>query len=381
MKDNKINKINSSEGCSPKLTKSSNNMGKDNKNDKHSSLVPLVSLLIICLGVILCYIGYQCHNSFLTKEDAKIPQNTEEVMGFLTSKSNFSEIVDEWKYDDFWPKEYFEISLKEKKISYWKDTVSYEVKYKDGSDYSLKEFENESSKAIFESFFPQEMGNLEDLIEETYRESINTTNIDENSKYLCVLYNALAGHPNSYVLLGRKSIHDNWMFFTPNDFPKYYLQMNSEHLMNYICKYANNKKRNPSECVPLNEAIRNNDVIDISAKALSFDRRKDIIWYGDSSKQAGRNDIAKLPAPYYYQTLNEVSASGWVVPENNNKRLEIFRAKNFYCQNDGKIYIHNETIENLNKLKWNENAEEPYWYYYCVIGGIVVTLLLNSISS
>ena len=323
--------------------------------EKHSFRLIFLGIALLIAGIVLFYFGEKKAIDIQKKQYVEAPKDHEGMTEFLKNNSNFSEIVEEWSFEDFWPKEYFEIKLKDKIISYWKDTECVtEVKYKDYSNV-LKDFEDEDSKTLFEYYFP-EMKNLEDLVEEDYRESINNANPDEKRKYLCFLYNALAGHPGSYVLLGRNEAQGDWKFYTPSDFPQHYIQLDSKHLMDLASSYASNIKKDPASVSPLNETAK--DVVSISAKAISFDRRKDIIWCGDSSRHAGKADVDKgLPAPYNYQKLNEVSACGWVVPDNDKEK--ILRAIEYYRQDGRRIYIREDVVRNLNELKWNEKKKEP----------------------
>ena len=293
---------------------------------------------------------------------AVVIKTKEDADKYLRENSNYSaDALKELDFNSYWPKEYFTINIKDKKISYWKDTVDVEVKYNDctvtyaqgkTSGNHLKRFKDNSAKDAFENF-PTDLGKeLEGLVEEKYRyaidEAFKDNRIDEAERNLSILYNALAGHPGSYIVLGRANEKSEWKYYQPTDFPTHIMPSNKD----LIALASMHVKDTAAKATPLGESLM--ELVDsISVKAISFDYRGDKIWYGDESAKAEKKDIPNLKEPYSYTILYGNSACGWIVPAGKENLKD---AKEFYCN---RRFIDEKTYNALNNFKWNERKVEP----------------------
>lgn len=330
---------------------------------RHLLILAVIGILLSLFGFVLIYIGKNIID--IDEQQIDIPKDYEKSEEFLINNSNYFDIVKECEYKDCWPSEYFEINIKAKKISYYRDSLVAEIEYINTDNNSIKNFKNQESKQSFEYFPPME--NLADLIENEYLEVINVSDLDDDTKYLCILYNALAGHPSSYIILGLDK--DEWKYYTPDDFPKYILDKD---------KLLNSIKGNSTNDSQLNTFIEN-AVSERPVKAISFDYRGDKIWYGEQYEGTnGKAQKDSLKAPYEYTKLTEESACGWVVPDNDKEKM-MFRAKEYYKPDpDGKtIFISNITYNNLKELKWNERDKRVNQRGYTKTG---ISLLVIGLS-
>ena len=329
-----------------------------------------IKLLLAVIGVVMCIIGgtvcFWGNDKGDEEADAAktavVIKTKEDADKYLRENSNYSAgALRELDFNSYWPKEYFTINIKDKKISYWKDGDSVaEVEYTRGHyhyHYYYKYnpiFKDHSAKVAFEKF-PTNLGKeLEGLVEDDYRNKIDEAfkgnKIDEAGRNLCILYNALAGHPGSYVVLGRANEKSEWKYYQPTDFPVYTMPADKD-LIALASKHAANPD-SISNATHLGQSIQ--AYVDrIQVKALSFDYRGGKIWYGDESAKAEKKDIPNLKLPYDFQTLNSVSACGWVV-SNGNDKME--NAKEYYSS---RHFIDENTYNALNNLKWNELKVEP----------------------
>lgn len=317
--------------------------------------------LAIC-GVILSVIGGAllclCNDNGDKEDDTQkttVAINTkEDAEKYLCENSNYSAgTLKELDFNSYWPKEYFTISIKDKKISYWKDGASVaEVEYLPGTSNTLKKIK---SKDTFASL-PKNLKKLEKFVEENYCEEIGNAFkgqkiVDEAARDFSILYNALAGHPGSYILLGRANENGDWKRYQPTDFPTY--TMPSE---NDLIELARKHAANPdsiANATPLGESILAY-VDSISVKAVSFDNRGDKIWYGNENRAVKTEDERKdLKLPYDYTTLNGTAACGWVVP---NGKEELKNAKEYYSNIH---FIDENTYNALKSLKWE--PQTPEW--------------------
>lgn len=340
---------------------------------KYALSLSLVVILLV-LGGILIYYG----EKNLQKQYIDFPKSCADLKEFLKENSNYSDIVDELDFDDYWPSEYFEINLKGKKISYWKDTTWVaEVMYDNVSGNStLKEFADTISQQCFREKFPS-IRNIEELVTDKYRQEIKNSGVDVDKKNLSFLYNALAGHPGSYILLGRGKDQDEWRYYTPDDFPWYSIQINEE-LYRSLSPYTENSSQRLMELSSLNRAI-SNATSSIVVKAISFDFRGDKIWYGNDSVKATKETVSNLKAPYDFLKLNGVSACGWIVPDEGD---EMCRAKDYFRPSENVIFICDETYGRLSELEWNERDESvdysalKYWGVAILSLGLGLGVLL-----
>lgn len=321
----------------------------------------LWGIIFLFLGLYCSYLSYIEYNN-QAKQRVKIPNNSKETLELLEKESNFSDIVKLLKFDDFWPKEYFDINITDKRISYWRnDSIIAKLEYKNvKNNNTLKNFNDEESLSSFKNFPP--ITNLKDLVEKKYIDDIETANLDESVTSLCLLYNALAGHRKSFVLLGRNKKEDNWKHYDISDFPKYYIKIDGEkdkNLYDLVNHYASNIESNPDIIPPLNEAIMN--VIDsLSVKSISYDYRDELIWSGEDSIIANINN-----PPYDSTKLNE-SVCGWVIPNSDKEKL--IRASEYYKLDGNILFIQSDsTFSKLNELKWNDRIPENN-LIYCLCG-------------
>lgn len=304
------------------------------------------SIISVIVGLILVLSGINISNSTPNNLNKDI-NSRDSLMNFLQKNSNYSDIIKEIKHDMFWPNEYFEINIEDKQISYLKnDSIKLTVNYKDISkQFNIKNFNTEEDEINF-SKFPK-LTNIETLVEENYRNNVNLSNITDEQKELSLLYNALAGHPNSYVLLGRKNGESDWRYFTPKDFPQYCIKLSDEKLKKVVQPYLDSISNKRS--VPLLYNFFKDSTEIMPSNAISLDFRGDKIYYGDKFESAKMEDIANLHPPFYYEKLRS-SACGWVVIN----KTTIKKAREFYGNNSEAIYFDNETYEKLKDLKWNK---------------------------
>lgn len=316
--------------------------------------------LAIC-GVILSAIGgaLLClSNDNGDKEDdtqkTTVAINTkEDAEKYLCENSNYSAgTLKELDFNSYWPKEYFTISIKDKKISYWKDGASVaEVEYLPGTSNTLKKIK---SKDTFASL-PKNLKELETLVEENYckeiKKAFKERTIDEDTKNFSILYNALAGHPGSYIVLGRANEDGDWKRYQPTDFPTYTIPSEKD-LIALARKHAATPDSMANATLLGVSFLAYVD--SISVKAVSFDNRGDKIWYGNENRAVAKEKERKdLKLPYDYTTLNGIAACGWVVPDGKE---ELENAKEYYSN----IYFMDENTYNaLKSLKWNAPKVEP----------------------
>lgn len=341
------------------------------KNSKRTLLK-----LVMC-GILFLIVGLCC--IFIVNGDKKQPdvviKSKADAEKYLCENSNYStKILKELEFNSYWPKEYFEISLKEKKISYWKDEVLKDtVLYNNGENNNLKIFKDRSAKDAFAKF-PDNLGKeLEKLVREEYLNAINNAKLDEETKDLCILYNALVGYSGSYILLGRANEESDWKYYQSTDFPVYTMPSDKD-LIEMTHKYATDTI---AKATPLGNYFQK--LVDIiSVKAISFDFRGDKIWYGNDSAEARRKDIDKLKPPYDYLILSKNSVCGWVVPDGKEKMV---KAKEYYSST---CFIDESTYKKLNELKWNKPETYSKWlvitkkivYYIGRVLSVVGVLLL-----
>ena len=311
--------------------------------------------LAIC-GIILSVIGGAlfclCNDNGDKEDDTQkttVAINTkEDAEKYLCENSNYSAgTLKELDFNSYWPKEYFTISIKDKKISYWKDGASVaEVEYLPGASNTLKKIK---SKDTFASL-PKNLKELETLVEENYCKEINKAfkerTIDEDTKNFSILYNALAGHPGSYIVLGRANEDGDWKRYQPTDFPTY--TMPSEKDLIALARKHAATSDSMAKATPLGESFQAL-VNSISVKAISFDFRGNKIWYGDENKSITEKT---LPKQYNLDTLNN-TACGLVVPDGKE---ELENAKEYYCNIR---FINENTYNALKTLKWNAPKVEP----------------------
>lgn len=314
----------------------------------------------IC-GVILSVIGGAllclCNDNGDKEDDTQkttVAINTkEDAEKYLCENSNYSaDTLKELDFNSYWPKEYFTISIKDKKISYWKDGASVaEVEYLPGTSNTLKKIK---SKDTFASL-PKNLKELETLVEENYckeiKKAFKERTIDEDTKNFSILYNALAGHPGSYIVLGRANEDGDWKRYQPTDFPTY--TMPSEKDLIALARKHAATPDSMANATPLGVSFLAY-VDSISVKAVSFDNRGDKIWYGNENRAVAKEKERKdLKLPYDYTTLNGIAACGWVVPDGKE---ELENAKEYYSN----IHFMDENTYNvLKSLKWNAPKVEP----------------------
>lgn len=315
------------------------------------------TLSLAIRGVILSVIGGAlfclCNDNGDKEDDTQKINTKEEAEEYLCENSNYSaDILKELDFNSYWPKEYFTISIKDKKISYWKDGASVaEVEYLPGASNTLKKIK---SKDTFASL-PKNLKELATVVEEEYHkeivEAFEKKEIDEVERDLCILYNALAGHPRSYILLGRANENGDWRRYQPTDFPSYTMPSEKD-----LIALAREHAANPdsiANATPLGESILAY-VDSISVKAVSFDNRGDKIWYGNENRAVATEKERKdLKLPYDYTTLTGTAACGWVVP---NGKEELENAKEYYSNIR---FIDENTYNELKSLKWNDPKDVP----------------------
>ncbi|MBO5835030.1 MAG: hypothetical protein J6R12_03230 [Bacteroidales bacterium] len=316
--------------------------------------------LAIC-GVILSVIGGAllclCNDNGDKEDDTQkttVAINTkEDAEKYLCENSNYSAgTLKELDFNSYWPKEYFTISIKDKKISYWKDGASVaEVEYLHGTSNTLKKIK---SKDTFASL-PKNLKELETLVEENYckeiKKAFKERMIDEDTKNFSILYNALAGHPGSYIVLGRANEDGDWKRYQPTDFPTYTMPSEKD-LIALARKHAATPDSMANATLLGVSFLAYVD--SISVKAVSFDNRGDKIWYGNENRAVAKEKERKdLKLPYDYTTLNGIAACGWVVPDGKE---ELENAKEYYSN----IHFMDENTYNaLKSLKWNAPKVEP----------------------
>lgn len=312
-------------------------------------------------GVILSVIGGAlfclCNDNGDKEDDTQkttVAINTkEDAEKYLCENSNYlAGTLKELDFNSYWPKEYFTISIKDKKISYWKDGVSVaEVEYLPGASNTLKKIKSKDTFAPL----PKNLKELETLVEENYCKEIDNAfknrTIDEDTKNFSILYNALAGHPGSYIVLGRANEDGDWKRYQPTDFPSYTMPTDED-----LIALAREHAANPdfmANATPLGVSFLAY-VDSISVKAVSFDNRGDKIWYGNENRAVAKEKERKdLKLPYDYTTLNGIAACGWVVPDGKE---ELENAKEYYSN----IHFMDENTYNaLKSLKWNAPKVEP----------------------
>ncbi len=304
----------------------------------------LVGLLFIVIGVFLFMKGTDKEESYIA-----IPQNHKELQSFLKDNSNYYDVVQEWRYQDFWPCEYWEINIKDREIGYYKaDSLVATIKYKRTKNNNIVDFDNDSSKIFFGGI--SNLEGIAELVEKEFKDEIDNEKIPSNNdtiKNLCYLYNALVGHRGSYVLLGRKKEEEKWSYYCQDDFPKYRIEKKS---INAIVDAYIDSVRSSSVVIPLDQSMKTY-VVDISAVPISYNYRKDTIWYGGEARSTGSEKVRKeLNPPYDYDKLS-YSACGWVVPPGQD---EMCRAKEYYNKGEEFVYIKDECHSQLNHLRWNE---------------------------
>ena len=133
------------------MSKKQNRQRAVKKNSRRTLL-----WLAIC-GVILSVIGGAlfclCNDNGDKEDDTQkttVAINTkEDAEKYLCENSNYSAgTLKELDFNNYWPKEYFTISIKDKKISYWKDGVSVaEVEYLPGASNTLKKIKSNDTFA------------------------------------------------------------------------------------------------------------------------------------------------------------------------------------------------------------------------------------------
>jgi hypothetical protein len=330
----------------------------------------LIVISVVVLGLFLIIHGVKNKLSFENEQYIEFPKNAEELRHFLENHSNFNKVIKE--SNDFWPEEYFEINLKDKKISYWKNNEKKEeVEYKkNGTNNNLKTFKDEEEREKFKGF-PQ-IDNWEELVEKEYMEAIVSAQLEEDVKRLCILYNALAGHPQSYIVFGKEIGHSNWVYQTADLFPSYCIPLTlKENSVGYndLKEYIDESNAGHESTIKLSDLIKK-IMRDISVKAISFDYRKEMIRCGEDSVEATQNKIPQLKAPYVYEKLNGKSASGWVVPIDDS--TNIIRASDYYKHDDNRIIIDKENYDRIEGLKWNDREKESIWYTFEIILGCII---------
>ena len=322
-------------------------------------------ILSVIGGALFCLCNDNGDKEDDTQKTTVVINTKEDAEKYLCENSSYSaDALKELDFNSYWPKEYFTINISEENLSYWKDgDLVAEVKFikfdtgatkpngKPIYNNNLKRFKDNSAKEQFAEF-PADLGkDFEGLVEEKYRDAIDEAfkgNNDEAGRNLCILYNALAGHPGSYVVLGRANEKSEWKYYQPTDFPVYTMPADKD----LIALASMHVKDTMAKSTPLGESFQ--ALVDsISVKAISFDYRGNKIWYGDESAKAGNKDIPNLKAPYDFKILNDVYACGWVVP-NGNDKME--NAKEYYSS---RHFIDENTYKALNNFKWNERKVEP----------------------
>ena len=353
-----------------KKTKKTDSPKSVKKNSRRTLLLAICGVSLLLLGAVICFFSNDKGDKEDDTQKTTVAINTkEDAEKYLCENSNYSAgTLKELDFNSYWPKEYFIISINDKKISYWKDGASIaEVEYaifdtgeknaqgKPKYDYNIKNFKDNSAEEAFAKF-PADLGNkLESHVDKEYRKEIDKAikykKIDENTKNFSILYNALAGHHGSYILLGRANEKSEWKYYQPTDFPVYTMPSEKD-LIALARKHAANPD-SIANATPLGDYILAY-VDSISLKAISFDNRGDKIWYGDENRDVAKEkEIKKLRLPYDYLTLKGTAACGWVVP---NGKEELENAKEYYSSIS---FIDENTYNALKNLKWNEPKVEP----------------------
>lgn len=340
---------------------------KKTKIQKKNYWLIIVSIILIFLGTGLLTCSIVATINFKKDQIIDVSNDRYDLIKFLQNNSNYSDIIKKYEHDDFWPKEYFEINLSEKKITYWKDNSKESIicykKYSNSND--CIKF---NTKSDLDNFLEiPELNDIDLLVEETFKDAIDDADISEKEKELSLLYNALAGHAGSYVLLGRINDESDWRYFTANDFPQYYIQITDKQLKNIVQSYSNSLS-NEMDTPSLSEAFMN-FIIKISAEAVSFDFRHDKIYYGNiSANVANEEDRKSLQQPFDYTKLNKESACGWIAPYLDKK---IIKARDFYGIKHDIIFIDNQTYEKINNLSWNEReSNSNFWGKLLFVSGL-----------
>lgn len=340
---------------------------KKTKIQKKNYWLIIVSIILIFLGTSLLTCSIVTTKKFKKEQIIDVSNDRYDLIKFLQKNSNYSDIIKKYEHDDFWPKEYFEINLSEKEITYWKDNSKESIicykKYSNSND--CIKFKTRSDLDNFLEI--PELNDIDLLVEETFKDAIDDADISEEEKELSLLYNALAGHAGSYVLLGRINDESDWRYFTANDFPQYYIQITDKQLKNIVQSYSNSLS-NEMETPSLSEAFMNL-IINISAESVSFDFRHDKIYYGNiSANVANEEDRKSLQQPFDYTKLNKISACGWIVPYLDKK---IIKARDFYGIKHDIIFIDNQTYEKINNLSWNEReSNSNFWGKLLFVSGL-----------
>lgn len=337
------------------------------KIQKNNYWLIIVSIILVFLGTGLLTCSIIATINFKKNQIIDVSNNRYDLLKFLQDNSNYSDIIKKYEHDDFWPKEYFEINLSEKEITYWKDNSKESIicykKYSNSND--CIKFNTKSDLDEFLKI--PELNDIDLLVEETFKDAIDDADISEEEKELSLLYNALAGHAGSYVLLGRINDESDWRYFTANDFPQYYIQITDKQLKNIVQSYSNSLS-NEMDTPSLSEAFMNL-IIKISAESVSFDFRHDKIYYGNiSANVANEEDRKSLQQPFDYTKLNKESACGWIVPYLDKK---IIKARDFYDIKHDIIFIDNQTYEKINNLSWKEReSNSNFWGKLLFVSGL-----------
>ncbi len=332
---------------------------------------------IIISGVILLLIGI-----FLTSYGKKltitIPKDEKKYIEFIKENSNYFEIVKEWRFDDYWPKQYFEISYSEKKITFWNDNIKTEIYYEDHSvDKNIKYFADDNSKSSFEKIISKDKilsdNKIEDLLEKEFKEAIDKNDtLEENVRNISIIYNLLAGHPRSYILLGRKSADKTWKYYTEEDFPKYKVSFTPNEKKQIVSYYDDKTDSNSSNNSKFEESVKKS-IKEISVKAISFNYRKDSIYYGNESMQVSEKTIPNLKAPYKVETLNK-NGCGWVVADSDKEKL--IKAKDYYKPSKNYIFVKDDINNNIKDLAWNEKSSMAPIMKYSGISSLIIAIIL-----
>lgn len=337
------------------MSKKQNRQRAVKKNSRRTLLRFAICGVILSVigGALLCLCNDNGDKEDDTQKTTVAINAKEDAEKYLCENSNYSAgTLKELDFNSYWPKEYFTISIKDKKISYWKDGVSVaEVEYLPGASKTLKKIKSKDTFAPL----PKNLKELETLVEENYCKEIDNAfknrTIDEDTKNFSILYNALAGHPGSYIVLGRANEDGDWKRYQPTDFPTY--KIPSENDLIALARKHAATPDSMANATPLGVSFLAY-VDSISVKAVSFDNRGDKIWYGNENRAVAKEKERKdLKLPYDYTTLNGIAACGWVVPDGKE---ELENAKEYYSN----IHFMDENTYNaLKSLKWNAPKVEP----------------------
>lgn len=356
------------------MSKKQNRQRAVKKNSRRTLLWLAICGVILSVigGALLCLCNDNGDKEDETQKTTVVINTKEDAEKYLCENSNYSAgTLKELDFNSYWPKEYFTISIKDKKISYWKDGASVaEVEYEDmkvsynetsNSGTNIKKIKDKSAEEAFAKF-PADFKELESHVKKDYLEEIDkafkSNKIDENTKNFSILYNALAGHPGSYILLGRTNEDGDWKRYQPSDFPTY--TMPSEKDLIALARKHATTPDSMAKSTPLGESFQAL-VNSISVKAISFDFRGDKIWYGDENRAVAKDTERKnLKLPYDYTTLNGTATCGWVVPDGKE---ELENAKEYYSNIH---FIDENTYNALKSLKWNAPKvvpQTPEWLF------------------